>query len=207
MPSERGLRPRKQPQQARAHETRQRILNAAAHVFAEHGYAAGTTNRIADAASMSVGSLYQYFPNKDSIVVELARAHVRKATAALQAMLAGGLPDALEARLRMLIDATFVAHQGGHRLHQVLFEQAPRAAVVVAELRAAEDALVDLVTRNLAGDPAVTVADHELAARLVVTTVEAAVHRVVTDPVASTDAGRHLAELAAMLHCYLTHPH
>lgn len=40
-----------------------RQLTAAAQAFAEHGYAAGTTNRITEAAYISIGSLYQYFPN------------------------------------------------------------------------------------------------------------------------------------------------
>ena len=74
-----ALQPRKQGKQQRAVVTRQRILDAAAHVLATHGYAAGTTNRVAEAAGVSIGSLYQYFPNKDAILVELATAHVNSA--------------------------------------------------------------------------------------------------------------------------------
>ena len=48
-PSDR-FQPRKQPKQDRAAQTRQRILDSAAHVFAVYGYAAGTTNRIAEHA-------------------------------------------------------------------------------------------------------------------------------------------------------------
>lgn len=51
------LQPRKQPRQDRAEATRRRILEAAAHVFADFGYAAGTTNRIAERAEISIGSL------------------------------------------------------------------------------------------------------------------------------------------------------
>lgn len=49
------------------------ILTAAARIFAKHGYAKATTNRIAQAAGISVGSLYQYFPSKDAIAVTLLR--------------------------------------------------------------------------------------------------------------------------------------
>ena len=66
------LRPRKTPVQPRAVETRDRILAAAARVFSRHGYAAGTTNRIAAEAGLSVGSLYQYLPDKEAIVEALA---------------------------------------------------------------------------------------------------------------------------------------
>ncbi|KAB2352238.1 TetR/AcrR family transcriptional regulator [Actinomadura rudentiformis] len=69
-------RPRKTPRQQRAWRTRARILAAAARVFAEHGYASGTTDRIAAQAGLSIGSLYQYFPNKDAILVTLAQAHL-----------------------------------------------------------------------------------------------------------------------------------
>ncbi|WP_232791650.1 MULTISPECIES: TetR/AcrR family transcriptional regulator [Amycolatopsis] len=66
------LRPRPEPQRVRGEPTRQRILAAAARIFAERGYAAGTTNRIAERAPVSIGSLYQYYPDKDAILVALA---------------------------------------------------------------------------------------------------------------------------------------
>jgi AcrR family transcriptional regulator len=81
MPSaDRRLEPRRKPRQVRAGLTRERILTAAAHVFAEHGYAAGTTNRIAERARISIGSLYQYFPNKDAILAELLIQHIDRGT-------------------------------------------------------------------------------------------------------------------------------
>ena len=51
------------------------LLEAATRVFVKEGYAKATTNRIAAAAGVSVGSLYQYFPSKDALVVELLRRH------------------------------------------------------------------------------------------------------------------------------------
>lgn len=68
------LKPRRRPAQARSRDTVQAILEAAAQIFERHGYAAGTTNRIATRAGVSVGSLYQYFPNKDAILVALTDA-------------------------------------------------------------------------------------------------------------------------------------
>lgn len=81
MPSaDRRLEPRRKPRQVRAELTRERILTAAAHVFAERGYAGGTTNRIAERARISIGSLYQYFPNKDAILAELLIQHIDRGT-------------------------------------------------------------------------------------------------------------------------------
>ncbi|MFD0852230.1 TetR family transcriptional regulator, partial [Actinomadura adrarensis] len=89
MPDKR-LRPLKTPGQLRAVETRQRLLDAAARVFSEHGYSAGTTNRIAAAAGHSIGSLYQYFPNKDAILAELVGAHVRAGIESVERGLTAG---------------------------------------------------------------------------------------------------------------------
>src|ERR1700736_5178789 len=66
-PSKTRARPRKAPKQERSREMVETILEAAARVFVREGYARATTNRIAAAAGISVGSLYQYFPGKDAI--------------------------------------------------------------------------------------------------------------------------------------------
>jgi AcrR family transcriptional regulator len=56
-------------------QTVERILDAAAHVFGEQGYQA-TTNHVAEAAGVSIGSLYQYFPDKDALLAVLQRRHL-----------------------------------------------------------------------------------------------------------------------------------
>jgi AcrR family transcriptional regulator len=66
--------PRKTPRQERSLRTVERILDAAAHIFHEQGYAGATTNDIADEANLSIGSIYQYFPNKDAVLVALTNA-------------------------------------------------------------------------------------------------------------------------------------
>ena len=66
-----GSRGRKRPRQERSRFTVEAILIATERVLAEHGVQGATTNRIAEVAGVSIGSLYQYFPNKDAILVEL----------------------------------------------------------------------------------------------------------------------------------------
>jgi AcrR family transcriptional regulator len=96
-------------------------LDAAAHVFTENGYAAGTTNRIAEQAGISIGSLYQYFPNKDAILRALMDSHLDAGTRLLSERLSGGLPEKLEDTLRVFVRAAIDNHRDNPRLHRVLF--------------------------------------------------------------------------------------
>ena len=70
------LEPRKMPRQRRAQATVEDVLAAAAQVFEALGYAAGTTNRIAERAGVSIGTLYQYFPSKEALAVALLERHL-----------------------------------------------------------------------------------------------------------------------------------
>lgn len=202
----RRLEPRKDPVQRRAHDTRERILAAAARIFAEHGYAAGTTNRIARAADLSIGSLYQYFPNKDAILVELVRAHIADSTEQLASMLDDDLPERLEDRLRVAIELTISLHTHDQRLHQVLFQEAPWPPDVLDDLRRREEAIVLVVADLFAADPDVTVADPVLAARLAVATIESLVHRFIAHDPPVVDPAALADELVALLLGYLTAP-
>ena len=65
--------PRKQARQARARATQTAIIEAAARILEGNGRDGLTTNRVADRAGVSIGSLYQYFPNKEAIVAALLR--------------------------------------------------------------------------------------------------------------------------------------
>jgi len=83
--------------QQRSREKVGYVLEAAAQVFGELGYAGATTNKISERAGVSVGTLYQYFPNKDAILLALAERHVLEGerelkVAAERLLLRGGRP-------------------------------------------------------------------------------------------------------------------
>jgi AcrR family transcriptional regulator len=80
--------PRKTPVQSRSRERVERILDAAAHVFADVGYEAATTDAIAERAQASIGSLYQFFPNKQALFDAVASRHLERASALFDALLA-----------------------------------------------------------------------------------------------------------------------
>lgn len=101
------LEPRKSPGQSRSTETVNALLEAAARILEEQGFAGYTTNAIADRAGVSIGSLYQYFPGKDALTVAL----IERETATLLAAVAQARHAAnCEAGLGLLIHAA-VEHQ------------------------------------------------------------------------------------------------
>jgi AcrR family transcriptional regulator len=176
------FRQRKQPKQRRAAETRQRILDAAAQVFAEYGYVAGTTNRIAERAEVSIGSLYQYFPNKDAVLRALMQDHADAGARLIAERSAAGLPANLDDVLRVFVRATIDNHRDNPRLHRVLFEEAPRAPDFLAHMHEMERQAVEGAAALLAAHPSVP-ASSPLTAHVVVTTIESLVHRLVTSEI------------------------
>ena len=70
--------PRKKPRQERAKFTVDAIFKATTHILERDGYEKASTNRIAEKAGVSIGSLYQYFPSKDSIVSALVEQYIQK---------------------------------------------------------------------------------------------------------------------------------
>ena len=78
---------RKKPKQMRSKLMFDRILEASTRVLEEVSFKKFTTNRVAEAAGISIGSLYQYFPNKQSILIELERIAIDKITANIENLL------------------------------------------------------------------------------------------------------------------------
>ncbi|WP_103347463.1 TetR/AcrR family transcriptional regulator [Amycolatopsis sp. CA-128772] len=201
-PDERRIQPRKQPRQVRAELTRQRILTAAAHVFGAHGYAAGTTNRIAERAGVSIGSLYQYFPNKDAILAELLTRHLDDGAAAAAKIRDGELPGPIEDILRLLVRSAIDSHLDDPQLLRMLNEQAPRPAELLENVERLKRYWYGYLQEILDGHPEVRLADTATAARLIFTTIELVVHQLAAEhePV---DSRRLENEMVAMLTRYV----
>jgi AcrR family transcriptional regulator len=177
---DRRLEPRKLPKQSRSGATFEAVLEAAAQIFERRGYAAGTTNRIAERAGVSIGSLYQYFPNKDAILVALVHRHLAEGTAALgphiERLRSGARFDDV---LPDIVHAMVAIHARAPNLHRVLFEETQLPPTLRAQLDALEDRLVDLTADALAADPHSRPVDPQLSARIVISAIEGLTHRLV----------------------------
>src|SRR3954466_10862177 len=112
---------RKTPSQTRALRTVDTLFEAAARVLASEGDAGFTTNRVAERAGFSIGTLYQYFPSKEAIVVAMVRRQRERVMRELDALLQGAAcgecsaEEALRVYIRRLIDA----FGRGERVHRL----------------------------------------------------------------------------------------
>jgi AcrR family transcriptional regulator len=174
--------PRKAPRQARSQATVEAILEAAARILAGEGYAAMSTNRVAETAGVSVGSLYQYFPNKDALVAALHQRHGRQIHALLAQALDASVGQGLRASVTALVHAALQGHLLEPELHRVLENEFPFFDTPDSEtddylgVHARFDALLEahrdeIAPRNL-----------KLARYMLVTTSQALVHAAVIDP-------------------------
>lgn len=118
-------RPHRIPQQARARATFDSILDAAERLLGKHGYAAVTTNHIADTAGVGIGSLYEYFPDKDAIVAEVARRTVDAIIVEIASGLLTTDPTDPRAALRAWLHAMFAAVGARRDIVRVLWREVP----------------------------------------------------------------------------------
>lgn len=101
-------------------------MQAAAHILEEAGYDGFTTNHVARRAGVSIGSLYQYFPNKQSLIAALVERQQADAVAILGRELARTVDMPLRESARHLIAAMIELARLRPKLHRVLIEEVPR---------------------------------------------------------------------------------
>ncbi len=175
------ITPRKLPVQARSLATVGVILDATARVLTREGYDRASTNRIADTAGVSVGSLYQYFRSKESLVAALIDRHQEGMNEVFlrQVALAQHLP--VREAARAVVAATVDAHLVEPALHRILVEQVPRIGKLAEQLEHLDTVTAGAVRAYLdAHRDELRVDDLQTATFVVVHAVEALVHRAIT---------------------------
>jgi len=185
------------------------LVEATARVLTKEGYDRASTNKIAAMAGVSIGSLYQYFPSKEALVAAVIERHTQELSRVVRDTFLKVASRPIDIAVRELITAAIEAHRVDPRLHRVLDEQIPRTGQLDN---------IDAVVRNAcalfrgyleAHRSEIDIADLDLAAFILVTTVEALTHAAVLhrpDILADNKAMRFVDEVAGLVLRYLRTP-
>jgi AcrR family transcriptional regulator len=179
MPARLATNPRKRPVQARSQETVDAILKATAHILVKEGYDRASTNKVAARAGVSIGSLYQYFPSKEALVAALLEVHIEKMAEVLRAAFPRLATVPIDQAAEELVRLMVAAHSVEPALHKVFVEQVPRIGKLerVQDIEREMTGLVRAYLEPRRSQLAVT--DLDLAAFIVVGTVESLTHAAV----------------------------
>ena len=193
---------RKQPQQARSTELVGAILEAAAQVLAREGAQRFTTARVAEKAGVSVGSLYQYFPNKAAILFRLQSDEWRQTTEMLRGILEDVEKPPLD-RLRILVRAFIRSECDEAAMRVALNDAAPlyRDAPGAQEARAAGKRTMQRFMQEAL--PKASEATRVVAGELITRTLSAVGKELSESPRTPTEIKAYADAMADMFCAYL----
>ena len=132
-------KPRKLPKQERSQATVSAILIATTRILTEEGYDKFNTNRVAELAGVSVGSLYQYFPNKAALLYALGEHHANEMAELAQHHLEDLGDRSILEVLQQIIKAVLAAYAVNPKLYRILHQQVPRSE----EMQKLDDARIE----------------------------------------------------------------
>ncbi|QIG55051.1 TetR/AcrR family transcriptional regulator [Altererythrobacter sp. BO-6] len=198
-------RPRKavrQARQARSKNTVEAIIEAATRILANDGWDALNTNAIARIAGVSIGSVYEYFPNKEAIVDVIIDRHLSSGEARL-AEVAANAPDELplEKVVKLLVRGFVDIHCDDPKLHRALSGEVPLSSIQRARVDGIRNQTIQLVKGLMEG----SIENTDLKATIMIDAADALTHRWFVDEIgipASPDVMSQ--ELKRMLRSYLT---
>jgi len=171
--------PRKQASQERSRATVDALIEATARILVREGFDKASTNRIAEEAGVSIGSLYQYYPSKEALVAAVIDRHNQELMRVVRAALAKVAALPIAQAVRKIVAVAIDAHRIDPKLHRVLAEQIPRTGRL-EKVEAFNREYYALFRDYLEGhrDKLRTV-DLGLAAFVCVTSIEALTHTAV----------------------------
>lgn len=198
--------PRKTATQERARVTVDALVEATARILVRDGFDRASTNRIAEEAGVSIGSLYQYFPSKEALAAAVIERHNLQLMSVVHQAFSRATTEPLETGIRLLVTAAIEAHRIEPELHCVLAEQTPRSGAL---------ANVELFQRNAYGlfqsyleerRDEIEIEDFDLATFICVTSIEALTHNAVihrSDMISENRANELVEETSRLIVGYL----
>ncbi|MBS0583097.1 MAG: TetR family transcriptional regulator [Proteobacteria bacterium] len=171
--------PRKTASQERSRATVDALIDATARILVKEGFDKASTNRIAEVAGVSVGSLYQYFPGKEALVAAVVERHQQEIMQTFREGVAGILAQPLEKAIRQIVAVAVKAHRVDPKLHHVVAEQIPRVGKLekLATFNGENYTLFRTYLESHRHE--LRVDDLELATFVCVTSIEALTHNAV----------------------------
>src|SRR5215468_1704014 len=120
MATKTSTNPRKTASQERSRLTVEALIEATARILVKDGYDRASTNRIAQAAGVSIGSLYQYFSSKEALVAAVIDRHTQETMELIRESLIKVAMQPVEEAIRALVKLGIDAHRVNPKLHRVL---------------------------------------------------------------------------------------
>lgn len=120
--------PRREPKQQRSRQTVDAVLEAVQRVLRRDGAESITTNRVAEAAGVSIGSLYQYFPEKQAIFMALHDRHAERVRHALEGTMIDCAAVSVDDLTRELVERVANVHSEDAELHELISDAVPGSA-------------------------------------------------------------------------------
>lgn len=203
MPQKTVTKPRKSASQERSRATVDTLLAATARVLVREGYDRTSTNKIAEAAGVSIGSLYQYFPTKEALVAAVIERHNDEMMAVIRAsfLQVGDMP--VREAARVLVKVMLDAHRLEPKLHRVLVEQIPRVGNLDQLERIDQEACALVRMYLEAHRDELDVDDLDMAAFVAVSSVEALTHLAVLRRPKLLDEPKFVEEVSRLVIRYL----
>lgn len=171
--------PRKSASQERSRATVDALIEATARILVKDGFDKASTNRIAQEAGVSIGSLYQYYPSKEALVAAVVDRHNEEIMRVVRGALANAAALPLQQAVRALVAVAIEAHRIDPALHRILTEQIPRTGRL-KNVEAFNRETFEIVRAYFgAHSDELRTVDLDLAAFVCVTSVEALTHTAV----------------------------
>jgi AcrR family transcriptional regulator len=191
---------RKVPRQERSRGTVEAIVEATTRILGERGWGGLTTNEVAEVAGVSIGSLYQYFPDKLALIEAVRRRHFDDVLAALRTADDNAKP--LPQRIECIVQAMIGLHSRNPAVHGVLLEEAPRSR---ESKMAHEEFEAEYLSRYealiAAGRRTPVSASRKIAAQVLSAAIAGVVHDAARRGTLNSPALKH--ELVEMVSAYL----
>jgi AcrR family transcriptional regulator len=197
-----SLKPRKRPVQARSETTVAALFEASIQVLLAVGYRKFTTTRVAERAGVSVGTLYQYFPNRQALITAVIERYLAELTATVARHCAELRGQTLDTLVKGLVDAAIAAKWAHIEVSRALHE--PLADIGGAQLvRAAAMRTAGAVSEALLSCADASFREVDRLALLIVISSSSVLQAAIAEQTTALDREALRAHMRAMVLGYL----